>query len=74
MQQGPATCSGCVKVVARKCAVALSSNLGEVNTLLYDNKYGFDNNKYDFNKYRTRLCGNFILTFKSQDFKRLLEF
>ena len=26
----------------------MSSNLGEVNTLLYDNKYGFNNNKYDF--------------------------
>ena len=50
----------------------MSSNLSEVNTLLYDNKYGFNNNIYNFNKYWTWLCGNWkrFLAFKSQDFYR----
>ena len=61
-----------LKVVVKKRFVIMSSNLGEVNTLLYDNKYGFNNNKYDFNKYWTWLCGNWkrFLAFKSQDFYR----
>ena len=38
----------------------MSRNLGEVNTLLYDNKYGLNNNKYDFTS--TNIGLGFVVT------------